>query len=70
MGIWLDAGELEAVAKLEKGGPLDKLFSVFKKNNQENSKHKRPEPGNVFIVPALLDRNSIREIYALAPKNS
>jgi len=29
-GIWLDAGELEAVAKLEKGG-LDKLFSVFKK---------------------------------------
>ena len=30
-GIWLDAGELEAVAKLEKGG-LDKLFSVFKNN--------------------------------------
>jgi hypothetical protein len=29
-GIWLDAGELEAVAKLEKGG-LDKLFSVFTK---------------------------------------
>ncbi len=29
-GIWLDAGELQAVAKLEKGG-LDKLFSVFKK---------------------------------------
>lgn len=29
-GIWLDAGELEAVSKLEKGG-LDKLFSVFKK---------------------------------------
>ncbi|HCC68955.1 MAG TPA: hypothetical protein DEP99_03610 [Nitrospiraceae bacterium] len=29
-GIWLDAGELEAVAKLEKSG-LDKLFSVFKK---------------------------------------
>lgn len=29
-GIWLDAGELEAVAKLEKGG-LDKLFGVFKK---------------------------------------
>lgn len=29
-GIWLDAGELETVAKLEKGG-LDKLFSVFKK---------------------------------------
>jgi hypothetical protein len=29
-GVWLDAGELEAVAKLEKMG-LDKLFSVFKK---------------------------------------
>ncbi len=29
-GIWLDAGELEAVAKLEKTG-FDKLFSVFKK---------------------------------------
>lgn len=29
-GIWLDAGELEAVSKMEKGG-LDKLFSVFKK---------------------------------------
>jgi len=29
-GIWLDAGELEAVARLEKSG-LDKLFSVFKK---------------------------------------
>lgn len=29
-GIWLDAGELETVSKLEKGG-LDKLFSVFKK---------------------------------------
>ncbi|WP_333655203.1 TFIIB-type zinc ribbon-containing protein [Dissulfurispira sp.] len=29
-GIWLDAGELEAVSKLEKTG-LDKLFSVFKK---------------------------------------
>ncbi len=29
-GIWLDAGELEAVARLEKGG-LDKLFSVFRK---------------------------------------
>jgi len=28
-GIWLDAGELEAVAKLEKTR-LDKLFSVFK----------------------------------------
>lgn len=30
-GIWLDAGELEAVSKLEKSG-LDKLFSVFKKS--------------------------------------
>ncbi len=29
-GIWLDAGELDAVARLEKTG-LDKLFSVFKK---------------------------------------
>ncbi|MBI5641665.1 MAG: zf-TFIIB domain-containing protein [Nitrospirae bacterium] len=29
-GIWLDAGELESVAKLEKTG-LDKLFSVFGK---------------------------------------
>lgn len=29
-GIWLDAGELEVVSKLEKSG-LDKLFSVFKK---------------------------------------
>lgn len=29
-GIWLDAGELESVAKLEKSG-IDKLFSVFKK---------------------------------------
>lgn len=29
-GIWLDAGELEAVSKLEKSG-LDKLFSVFKR---------------------------------------
>ncbi|MDP2279977.1 MAG: zf-TFIIB domain-containing protein [Nitrospirota bacterium] len=29
-GIWLDAGELEAVAKLEKIG-LDKLFGVFRK---------------------------------------
>ncbi len=29
-GIWLDAGELETVAKLEKTG-IDKLFSVFKK---------------------------------------
>jgi hypothetical protein len=28
-GIWLDAGELEAVSKLEKSG-LDKLFGVFK----------------------------------------
>jgi uncharacterized protein len=29
-GVWLDAGELAGVAKLEKGG-LDKLFSVFVK---------------------------------------
>jgi len=29
-GIWLDAGELEAVSKLEKSG-IDKLFGVFKK---------------------------------------
>ncbi len=29
-GIWLDAGELEAVSKLEKTG-FDKLLSVFKK---------------------------------------
>ena len=29
-GVWLDAGELEAIARLEKTG-LDKLFSVFKK---------------------------------------
>ena len=29
-GIWLDAGELEAVSRLEKPG-LDKLFSIFKK---------------------------------------
>lgn len=29
-GIWLDAGELDAVAKMEKSG-LDKLFGVFKK---------------------------------------
>jgi len=29
-GIWLDAGELEIVAKLEKTG-LDKFFSIFKK---------------------------------------
>lgn len=27
-GIWLDAGELEAVSKLEKSG-MEKLFSVF-----------------------------------------
>lgn len=27
-GIWLDAGELDLVAKLDKGS-LDKLFSVF-----------------------------------------
>lgn len=29
-GIWLDAGELEAVSNLEKSG-LDKLFGVFKR---------------------------------------
>lgn len=29
-GVWLDAGELETVSKLEKSG-LDKLFSVFAK---------------------------------------
>ena len=29
-GIWLDAGELEVVAKLEKSG-LDKFFSILKK---------------------------------------
>lgn len=29
-GIWLDAGELEVVSRLEKSA-LDKLFSVFKK---------------------------------------
>ncbi len=27
-GIWLDAGELETVSKLEKSG-IDKLFSIF-----------------------------------------
>ena len=29
-GVWLDAGEMEAVSSMEKGG-LDMLFSVFKK---------------------------------------
>ncbi len=29
-GIWLDAGELEAISKIEKKG-LDKLFTVFKR---------------------------------------
>ena len=29
-GVWLDAGELETVSQLEKGG-LDRWFSVFKK---------------------------------------
>jgi hypothetical protein len=29
-GVWLDAGELEGVSRLEKTS-LDKLFSVFKK---------------------------------------
>lgn len=31
-GIWLDAGELEAVSKLEKSA-LDKLFSIFGKGS-------------------------------------
>jgi hypothetical protein len=29
-GVWFDAGEMDAVAKMDKTG-LDKLFSVFKK---------------------------------------
>jgi hypothetical protein len=29
-GVWLDAGELEAVSKLERSS-IDKLFSVFRK---------------------------------------
>jgi Zn finger protein HypA/HybF involved in hydrogenase expression len=29
-GVWLDAGELSSVAKLEKGA-LDKLFGIFTK---------------------------------------
>ena len=29
-GIWLDAGEMDAVSKLEKAG-LDKLFRVFQR---------------------------------------
>jgi len=29
-GVWLDAGELEAVSKLESSS-IDKLFSVFRK---------------------------------------
>ncbi|MFB3123291.1 MAG: zf-TFIIB domain-containing protein [Candidatus Binatia bacterium] len=29
-GVWLDAGELEAVSEMDKGA-FDKLFSVFKK---------------------------------------
>ncbi len=29
-GIWLDAGELDTIAKLEKGA-INKLFNVFKK---------------------------------------
>jgi len=29
-GVWLDAGALEVVSKMDKGA-LDKLFSVFKK---------------------------------------
>jgi Zn finger protein HypA/HybF involved in hydrogenase expression len=31
-GIWLDAGELHAVTKLEKTG-LDRLFEVFRKQD-------------------------------------
>lgn len=31
-GIWLDAGELDIVAKMDKGG-LDKLFSVFSRED-------------------------------------
>lgn len=30
-GIWLDAGELEMVGQMDKGG-LDKLFSVFSRS--------------------------------------
>ncbi|MBU2514101.1 zf-TFIIB domain-containing protein [bacterium] len=30
-GIWLDAGELEAISKFKKTN-LDKLFSIFKKD--------------------------------------
>jgi len=29
-GVWLDAGEMEMVAKMDKTG-IDKLFSVFRK---------------------------------------
>lgn len=29
-GVWLDAGELKAVAKMDKSG-IDKLFSIFTK---------------------------------------
>jgi hypothetical protein len=29
-GVWLDAGELEAVVKMDKSG-IDKLFSIFTK---------------------------------------
>jgi uncharacterized protein len=31
-GLWLDAGELEMVAQMDKGS-LDKLFSVFSRGN-------------------------------------
>ena len=30
-GIWLDAGELETIGQMDKGG-LDKLFSVFSRS--------------------------------------
>jgi Zn-finger nucleic acid-binding protein len=32
-GVWLDAGELHALAKLEKGA-IGKLFNMFKKEER------------------------------------
>jgi hypothetical protein len=32
-GVWLDAGELQMITKLEKGA-LDKIFSIFKKEER------------------------------------
>ncbi len=32
-GVWLDAGELHALAKLEKGA-LNKIFGIFKKEER------------------------------------